>query len=472
MHCTVSGGALQLNGNTSTRPRSQPYMDDIIPVPIDRMRQIAKFDLSEMDFTVYDYPREIWRILPAWEVTLKTLTFLPVIMFGLLGNAILCYIIAQMRALRTPTNLLIANLAVTDLATVLVCPLMFMFHDFYQNYVLGAVGCKLEGFLEGSLLITSVLCLCAISYDRLTAIVFPKRSRLSKRGAWVLIAASWICGLLIALPLSMYRAYRERQWKNYLETYCAENTTFLPSYWHVLIGVLVWFPLLVMFCCYSCIFLKLDRYERRVLRKEHPISVSYKRKVAKTLFIVLIVFVLLRIPFTTLVFIRYERYLNDNQNQIGSDFLILWYVSHYLMFLNAALNPLIYGLTNENFRKAFRKIPLSRLLCIPALARSGGKKGKQSPNGGKEGPIGGAMGRLQPRAPCGNEKLANLSGWLVCPVHEPADNQPTSPSRGTKISHLKLTTEDGVSGGLRSTTPEGKLAAATHSGMVGSEGYM
>lgn len=93
-----------------------------------------------MDFTVYDYPREIWRLKPGWEVTLKTITFIPLILFGVLGNAILCYILVQIRALRTPTNLLIVNLAVADLATLVICPLMFMFHDFYQNYVLGAIG--------------------------------------------------------------------------------------------------------------------------------------------------------------------------------------------------------------------------------------------------------------------------------------------------------------------------------------------
>ncbi|XP_040169372.1 neuropeptide FF receptor 2-like isoform X1 [Anopheles arabiensis] len=411
-------------------------------------------EYPSMDFTVYDYPREIWHLKPGWEVALKTITFLPLVLFGVLGNAVLCCTLVQIRALRTPTNLLIANLAVADLATLVICPLMFMFHDFYQNYVLGAIGCRTEGFLQGSLLITSVLCLCAISYDRLTAIVFPKRSRLTKRGAVGLIVACWVGGFLLALPLSLHRAYRERQWKNYLETYCAENTTFLPSYWHVLIGALVWFPLLVMFCCYSLIFLKLDRYERRVLRKEHPISVSYKRKVAKTLFIVLIVFVLLRIPFTTLVFVRYNRYLNDNQNQIGNDFLILWYVSHYLMYLNAALNPLIYGLTNENFRKAFHKISLSRLLCIPALASRGrssaGKHPKHARNGkrnmGKLDPALGIAtigGRLQPRAPCGtNDKMANLSGWVLCPAgHGGPDSQPTSPSKDTKTSHLKLTTD-------------------------------
>lgn len=102
-----------------------------------------------MDFTVYDYPREIWQLKPGWEVALKTITFLPLVLFGVLGNAVLCCTLVQIRALRTPTNLLIANLAVADLATLVICPLMFMFHDFYQNYVLGAIGCRTEGFLQG-----------------------------------------------------------------------------------------------------------------------------------------------------------------------------------------------------------------------------------------------------------------------------------------------------------------------------------
>lgn len=48
--------------------------------------------------------------------------------------------------------------------------------------------------------------------------------------------------------------------------------------------------------------------------------------------------------------------------QFGEGFEILWFTCHYLMFTNAALNPLIYGLTNEGFRRAFQTAPLSRWL--------------------------------------------------------------------------------------------------------------
>lgn len=165
---------------------------------------------------------------------------------------------------------------------------------------------------------------------------------------------------------------QEREWKNFLETYCTENPDILPMYWHVLISALVWFPLGVMVLCYSAIFWKLDRYEAKVLKREHPISVSYKTKVAKTLFIVLITFIILRLPFTTLVFVRNQMLKNSKKDSVDQSFQVLWYTSHYLIFLNSAINPVIYGLTNDNFRRAFNQTTL--LQCFCRGGRSGAVK--------------------------------------------------------------------------------------------------
>lgn len=135
-------------------------------------------------------------------------------------------------------------------------------------------------------------------------------------------------------------------------------------YWHVIITTLVWFPLAVMVICYSAIFWKLDRYEASVLKREHPISVSYKKRVAKMLFIVLATFIILRFPYTALIFHRNKNLKNNVMNSVDGAYNILWYISHYLMFFNAAINPIIYGLTNDNFRRAFNQWPLfNKLSC-------------------------------------------------------------------------------------------------------------
>lgn len=142
-------------------------------------------------------------------------------------------------------------------------------------------------------LITAVLNLCAVSYDRLTAIVLPRESRITIRGAKIVMTLTWLAGLALAFPLPIYRNYKvirrfrsaflllarirslsfsllalsggragsgtgaqERQWRNFLETFCAENTTILRIYWHAVLIALVVVPMTVMITCYSAIFWK------------------------------------------------------------------------------------------------------------------------------------------------------------------------------------------------------------------------
>lgn len=108
---------------------------------------------------------------------------------------------------------------------------------------------------------------------------------------------------------------------------------------------------------------QLDRYEKKVLKKENPISVSYKTKAAKTMFIVVLTFVLLRVPFTAFIMVRNKLLNSGTMNQIYGDFLILYYTAHYLLFINASINPLIYGLTNDNFRRAYHQTPILPSFC-------------------------------------------------------------------------------------------------------------
>lgn len=294
-------------------------------------------------------------------------------------------------------------MAVADVLTLLICPAMFMINDFYQNYQLGSIGCKMEGFLDVAFLITAVLNLSAVSYDRLTAIVLPTETRLTMWGVRFVIAFTWLGGFLIALPLALYRTYKVSKksfnfWNSY--SFDAEYiaTTFegtsveelqrdvLQREYRYLTQILVCFnygygmaaveryadllfgdflqgklshllKILNYFYKLFTFHSQLDRYEKRVLNREHPLTVSYKKTVAKTLFIVVIVFIALRLPFTILVILR-DQYITTNDSSIHVGFHIFWYISQYLMFLNAAVNPLIYGFNNDNFRRAYDQTPL------------------------------------------------------------------------------------------------------------------
>lgn len=99
----------------------------------------------------YDFPKTIWLMIPNGEAAIKLVTLVPVIWLGIICNLLLLNIIARNRALQTPTNLILANMVIADTITLLFCPVMFICRDFFQNFVLGAIGCNMEGYLQGNI---------------------------------------------------------------------------------------------------------------------------------------------------------------------------------------------------------------------------------------------------------------------------------------------------------------------------------
>ncbi|XP_022916828.1 neuropeptide Y receptor type 1 [Onthophagus taurus] len=321
-----------------------------------------------IDISNSTFINEIWLVTDTREIIIKTSAVLPVVLWGIFGNICLLYIIIKFRHLRSPTNLLIGNMAAADLASLLIHPWVVLVYDFFQNYQLGAFGCKVEAAIESAILMTSVINLSAISYDRLTAIVLPKETRLTRKGTKILMGITWIVGLIIASPLFFYRTYKERQWLDFLEKFCSENTIVINIYWHVIITILFWFPLIIMLLCYISIFIKLTKYDKVMKQQLKPSrTISYKTKAIKTMFIVVVTFMICRLPFTALIF--YRNYLlksnsisSQVQNQANGNYETLWFVSKYLVFVNAAINPVIYGLTNEKFRRALKSTGVAKFL--------------------------------------------------------------------------------------------------------------
>lgn len=97
----------------------------------------------------------------------------------------------------------------------------------------------------------------------------------------------------------------------------------MPLYWDLIVVLLVWLPLGVMLVTYSAILCKLDHYERSALNREHPMVVRYKSRVAKTLFVVLMSFVVVRIPFTVMIMVYYKD-VND-----GNTFEVIAYFKQH-----------------------------------------------------------------------------------------------------------------------------------------------
>lgn len=75
------------------------------------------------------------------------------------------------------------------------------------------------------------------------------------------------------------------------------------------------------------------------------------------LFIVVVVFVLLHIPFAVQIFIR-ENLVKNQDTLTEINHRLLSNIANYSLYMNAAINPVIYGLTNDNFRRAYHQTPI------------------------------------------------------------------------------------------------------------------
>ncbi|XP_076250782.1 neuromedin-K receptor-like [Rhynchophorus ferrugineus] len=290
-------------------------------------------------------------------------------MLGLIGNFWVIYVLKNNRHIRTPTNLIIGNMAVADSLSLLIHPCFMFVYDYFQNYQLGSVGCKGEGPIECSLLMASVISMSAITYDRLTSIVLPNETRIDQKKAKIVICCTWIIGIAMSYPLAVYRTFKERQWRNFDETYCTEDAVIINIYWYVIITVLVWLPLSIQIVCYSTIFVKLNKYEKIIVKSFNHHQLGYKRSAAKMMFIVILTFMVCRIPYTAFIIYRHcllkskkQSSTNVITNIVDGSYHTLWFTSKYLLIVNASLNPLIYSATNISFRNAFKRTKLWQLI--------------------------------------------------------------------------------------------------------------
>ena len=69
---------------------------------------------------------------------------------GIAGNSLVLFIIARHRDMRTVTNFFVANLAVTDIALLLMCtfPEIFVTYNLQQGWILGDFMCRATGYMQ------------------------------------------------------------------------------------------------------------------------------------------------------------------------------------------------------------------------------------------------------------------------------------------------------------------------------------
>ncbi|CAF2007400.1 unnamed protein product [Rotaria magnacalcarata] len=140
---------------------------------------------------------------PVFIERLLIITYTIIFLIGIVGNIMTTIIIKYNTHLRTPTNLYLLNLAVSDLM-MLICNLpLEMIEIHYREWPLSILFCRLRNICVEFFTCSSILTILAFSCERYFAIVHPMHfHRLNRfHRAKNIIIIIWCLSLLISVPM-------------------------------------------------------------------------------------------------------------------------------------------------------------------------------------------------------------------------------------------------------------------------------
>ncbi|XP_049610804.1 histamine receptor H2a [Syngnathus scovelli] len=294
------------------------------------------------------------------------------ILLTIIGNVLVCLAVCASRRLRCLTNCFIVSLAVTDLLLGLAV-LPFSAHlQLTDDWPLGPVFCNFYISMDVMLCTASILTLLAISMDRYLAVTMPLRysSLVLPWRVFVAMASVWTVSVGVSfLPIYMGWNTVNGTVQNYDQQTPERTCRFELNRPYVLTDSLLTFylPLLVMCCTYLRI-LRIARAQiKRIISARPtcittytshqsavttvlssvPASALREHKATVTLAAVIGAFVVCWLPYFIL-FTALGLQENPDPNKVPEFSIVLW-----LGYANSALNPILYGALNRDFRSAY-----------------------------------------------------------------------------------------------------------------------
>ena len=276
---------------------------------------------------------------------------------AVIGNSLVIYIVCAREYMRNSTNILIANMAAADILMACIFPYVLKWLYVGTQWfgtVMGTVLCKFFHSTQALSIACSVINLVFISVDRCLVILFPMRRIVTNRVLKVSLVATWLFALAFAMPLIVVANIRLEADGHY-DCYEYDWPTAKAQQTYVLsfsIGTYV-IPLIFITIAYVLIGIKL--YKRELPGVPTP---EYQKKAHQTrkkaimmLVTVVVVFALCWFP------LQVREIIIVCCPQTLSLFPVELEVSlAWIGVLNSAINPFLYVIFSENFRREFGRI--------------------------------------------------------------------------------------------------------------------
>ena len=291
-----------------------------------------------------------------------TVAYSLILVVSLVGNSLIVLIVYKTPTLRKPINMLIANMAMSDLLYP-IFPIPVRLTELHVGSwliggTLGQALCKIYPFFSDISSLVSIQSLVLITVDRYAAVVAPLRSPLiSRKVCRCLIVGTWILAAAFHSPFLFtfnLVEYQEEKWcENQWEVIFGENSAFGI---YILSAFIFFYyiPFVVLVILYSIILIKL---KKQVHPGEQSASAEEQRtrrnrNVLKMTVSIVVAFFICLIPYSIQVVTSYF----VPKNTLDCKFWVSYNVAWFMAYTNCAINPIICLTFTSNYRQAFRKL--------------------------------------------------------------------------------------------------------------------
>ncbi|XP_038046570.1 D(1) dopamine receptor-like [Patiria miniata] len=400
------------------------------------------------------------------ENVLMGITLYAITVCSIVGNILVIVAVLTVRRLRSSiTNYFIVSLACADLmVSMLVMPFAAVF-EITDSWPFGLAFCDAFQAFDILSATASILNLCVISLDRFMAITSPFTyySRMNSRTAFALIATAWIVSFLISvLPVTL-DLHEDEDLKAigwYSDPYfcvLSMNSTY------ALISSLISFyiPAAIILFTYARIYVVARRQARQIAAydttanrvknggRTNQKTMARERKAAKTLAIIVGVFILCWLPFFVVNII--DPYCGHCLPPLPVKIFV------WLGYINSFLNPLIYA-QNKTFKSAFKSV-LCCYQCRGINPRDVDTSDEERTAVSRAAPrvqpspkpepktTGSAQGNTSkvyvvPNGALTAHETASVSGKTLNGPHTPTDNKTSEDPNSTELQNLEEKTTD------------------------------
>jgi len=328
---------------------------------------------------------------------LKAVPLCTIIVMAILGNLLVVVSVCRYRKLRNITNCFVVSLAIADVLVALIAMPFNASVELSGRWMFGFAMCDVWNSLDVYASTVSIIHLCCISIDRYYAIVKPLNYPLviTEQRVILMLTFVWVFPVSISFVpifLGWYTTAEHLQFRYRHANVC----TFVVnrSYAIVSSSISFWIPSTIMCVMYYFVYQEAIRQAKFLYKnataasrsqiamngaisptRKGPLEqgddpaggesvqkIRHEHKAARTLGIIMGVFILCWLPFFT----WYITVSLCREACPCPDVVVV--VLFWIGYLNSCLNPLIYAYFNRDFREAFRET--LQCVCRPCCAKT------------------------------------------------------------------------------------------------------